>query len=80
MRNSSTGPLYRSVLYMHYFLGKHHDFEDTLSRLELFFFLNFDCEDMILQGALADIFLRGSDFVTDARGMASLVSTLPILN
>ena len=26
-----------------------------------------------IQGALADIFLRGTDFLTDAQGMASLV-------
>ncbi|GAB2296545.1 hypothetical protein Dimus_030656 [Dionaea muscipula] len=30
-----------------------------------------------VQGALADIFLRSSDFVTDARGMASLAGVLP---
>ncbi|GMH26755.1 hypothetical protein Nepgr_028598 [Nepenthes gracilis] len=30
-----------------------------------------------VQGALADIFLRGSDLVTDARGMASLAGVLP---
>ncbi|XP_009616003.1 uncharacterized protein [Nicotiana tomentosiformis] len=30
-----------------------------------------------VQGALADIFLRGSGFVTDARGMASLTGVLP---
>ncbi|KAK7829353.1 hypothetical protein CFP56_029469 [Quercus suber] len=30
-----------------------------------------------LQGALADIFLRGTDLVTDARGMASLTGVLP---
>jgi len=27
----------------------------------------------ILQGALADIFLRGSNLISDAQGMASLV-------
>nr|POE73183.1 hypothetical protein CFP56_58678 [Quercus suber] len=31
----------------------------------------------ILDGALADIFLRGTDLVTDARGMASLTGVLP---
>ncbi|XP_059442838.1 uncharacterized protein LOC132175049 [Corylus avellana] len=30
-----------------------------------------------VQGALADIFLRGTDFLTDARGMASLTGMLP---
>lgn len=30
-------------------------------------------ESMILQGALADIFLRGSNLMAGARGMASLV-------
>ncbi|KAF3963708.1 hypothetical protein CMV_011930 [Castanea mollissima] len=30
-----------------------------------------------LQGALADIFLRGTDLVADARGMASLTGVLP---
>ncbi|KAK6947427.1 Type II CAAX prenyl endopeptidase Rce1-like [Dillenia turbinata] len=30
-----------------------------------------------VQGALADIFLRGSDLVSDARGMASLTGVLP---
>ncbi|KAJ4728706.1 CAAX amino terminal protease [Melia azedarach] len=30
-----------------------------------------------VQGALADIFLRGTDLVTDARGMASLTGVLP---
>lgn len=30
-----------------------------------------------VQGALADIFLRGTDFLTDARGMASLTGVLP---
>ncbi|KAL8159015.1 hypothetical protein V2J09_000552 [Rumex salicifolius] len=30
-----------------------------------------------VQGALADVFLRGSDFVTDLRGMASLTGVLP---
>ena len=33
----------------------------------------------ILQGALADIFLRGSNLITDAQGMASLVC-LPFLS
>lgn len=30
-----------------------------------------------VQGALTDIFLKGSDFVTDVRGMASLTGVLP---
>ncbi|KAH9769602.1 hypothetical protein KPL71_012076 [Citrus sinensis] len=30
-----------------------------------------------VQGALADIFLRGTDFLTDAQGMASLTGVLP---
>ncbi|XP_021599827.1 uncharacterized protein LOC110605520 isoform X2 [Manihot esculenta] len=30
-----------------------------------------------VQGALADIFIRGTDLVTDARGMASLTGVLP---
>lgn len=29
-----------------------------------------------VQGALADVFVRGTEFVTDARGMAALVQTL----
>lgn len=30
-----------------------------------------------VQGALADVFLRGTDFVTDTRGLASLTGVLP---
>lgn len=33
-----------------------------------------------LQGALADIFLRSTDLVTDARGMASMVQLLSANN
>lgn len=48
----------------------------NLYKIVALIYLIFDLFVIILQGALADIFLRGTNLVNDARGMASLVSTL----